>query len=365
MLTELRTALNNKPTYLFFTVTSRCNAFCDFCWNWRNVADAGKFSKPGAPVKRDELSLDEIERLTKKLPDMLVVNLFGGEPFLRSDLYEIMRLFIVNSRAKYISIPTNGYYSEKILEDISKISAEFPQTFFKILISIDGPGIEHDKLRKLKNGYANAIETSKKMAELRTQRKNLSLSCNINYNSITQNFIESFVKDMMDLKYYDSIYADLIRGDDLVDRSLLNVDLQKFDEIQNLLKKYNLNSNNPFSPLHKAIEQKTSDTIKKSLSRPQNRVFKCYAGKKILLLTDIGDVYACEHLLNKKMGNIRDHEYDLNALLESSTARAIRSSIEKKECNCHWECAINTSNIFDVTNYPDLIFKTIKNIAAL
>jgi hypothetical protein len=96
MLIELTRALNLHSNYLYFMVTSRCNAFCDFCWNWKNVADAGKLHRPGDPVLRKELSLEEIDRFTRKLPSMLLVDFFGGESFFRQDLKEIISLFAVN-----------------------------------------------------------------------------------------------------------------------------------------------------------------------------------------------------------------------------------------------------------------------------
>jgi MoaA/NifB/PqqE/SkfB family radical SAM enzyme len=361
LLTETARALNNDPTYLFFTVTSRCNAFCDFCWNWKNVLDAGKLHRPGDPILRPELSLAEIESITIKLPPMLVVNLFGGEPFVRNDLYEIMELFVKNCDTKYISIPTNSFLTEKVIDDVTRVTKAFPQTFFKIYISLDGPALEHDKLRKVKDGYQKLMNTTKALVELRKDRSNLSLSCNINFNNRTQHYMKDFVQEVMNWKYFDSISVDLVRGE-LFDPTMLDTDQNLYQEVQDIVKNYKLFSEQPFSPLHKAIEQKTAETIRKALKRPEERVFNCFAGKKILILSDTGEVSACEHMLEKVMGNVRNFDYDLMKLLESETAKKIRQDIVDKKCNCRWECAINTSNIFDLKNYPDLILKTAANM---
>lgn len=360
MIKEVTRALNNKPTYMFFTVTSRCNAFCDFCWNWKNVSDAGKLHKPGQPIKRNELTLAEIEKMTLKLPNMLTVNLFGGEPFVRDDIYEIISLFIKNCDTQYISIPTNGSLTEKILTTVQKCLENFPKTFFKIYLSLDGPPLVHNKVRKLKNGYENLVRSLDGLVELRNKYPNLSVSCNSNFNAETQHAMKDFIQEIMSWKKFDSISVDLVRGE-LYDPKMLIVDLKLYEEIQASIKNYRPFSNQPFSPLHKAVEQKTYDVVNKALKNPNERVFDCFAGKKIFLLSDIGEVMSCEHLLDKVMGNIRDFDYDIGKLFQSANAKKLRQDIEDKKCNCRWECAINNSNICDIKKYPDLIAKTVIN----
>ena len=41
----------------------------------------------------------------------------------------------------------------------------------------------------------------------------------------------------------------------------------------------------------------------------------CVAGKKIIIIYETGDVHPCE-ILNKKLGNLKDYDYDLNKLLK-------------------------------------------------
>jgi sulfatase maturation enzyme AslB (radical SAM superfamily) len=361
MFNELPRALNNKPTYLFFTVTSRCNAFCDFCWNWENVLDAGKLYKPGQPIKRNELSLEEITKIVNNLPKMLVVNLYGGEPFVREDIAEIIELFAKNCSTKYISIPTNGFYDEKIYKTIEEASRKYPDTFFKMYLSLDGPEKEHNRIRKLKDGYQHLIKTLQGLSELRSKRNNISIACNLNYNSETQIYMRSFVNEVMFWNIFDSISVDLVRGK-LFRQELDQVNVEEYKKIQEIVKNYHPKSSQPFSPLHKAIEQKTAEIIRLSIQSPEKRVFNCFAGKKIIILTDTGDILPCEEKLESIMGNVRNFDYDINKLLNSVEAVKIRQDIVNRKCNCRWDCGINTSNIFDIKNYPDLLIKTAKNL---
>ena len=57
-------------------VTYRCNARCSMC---------NRYKAPSKP--EEEISIETI----KKLPKMYFTNITGGEPFIRTDLKEIVR----------------------------------------------------------------------------------------------------------------------------------------------------------------------------------------------------------------------------------------------------------------------------------
>lgn len=361
MIGEISLALNSKANYLYFMPTSRCNAFCDFCWNWENVADAGKLYKPGAPIKRKEMTLEEIEQFTINLPRMLLVNLFGGEPFIREDLKEIIALFVINTKVKYISIPTNGYYTEKILDDVESSLKRFPQTFFRLYISVDGPEKIHNRIRKLKDGYQRAMSTADQLIELKKTYKNLCISINANYNADTQEIMSEYVDELLERDKYDAINVNLVRGNPY-DPKLLEVKVPRFFEIQDKIRKKRKNSDQPFSVLHQTIEEKTTEIIKDSIYNPGPRKFNCFALKKITVVTDQGDVLACEEMLDNIVGNLRDYNYSLEQVLKSPKAKELRKSIVDRKCNCRYECAINTSSVFDAKEYPRLVAKVAQKV---
>ena len=43
-------------------------------------------------------------------------------------------------------------------------------------------------------------------------------------------------------------------------------------------------------------------------------------GRKLLVVDDIGDVWPCE-ILKDKFGNLRDHDFDINKLLENTSSK--------------------------------------------
>ena len=54
------------PLQLIHFITSKCNAKCGHCFYWKNLNTKG------------ELSLEEIEKITKHLPDLVILNISGG-----------------------------------------------------------------------------------------------------------------------------------------------------------------------------------------------------------------------------------------------------------------------------------------------
>lgn len=359
MYKELTRALTSEVNYLYFTVTSRCNAFCDFCWNWENVADAGKLYKEGQEIKRKELSLAEIEKLTLNLPKMLLVDLYGGEPFVREDLKEIIDLFAVNCNTKYFSIPTNAFYTERIEETLVHALEKYPESFFRMAISIDGPAHIHNRVRKLKDGHQNAMRTVNMIAGLREKYPNISMSLNSVFNRVTQEEMPKFIEDMMELRLFDSISLGIVRGETYDPTLKDEVNIDNYFALKKRIEGYKLFNNQPFSPVQKVMEERTKKIIERAI-RGQNstREFKCFGAKKFTLLDDQGEVFACEHLLEKSLGNIRDHDYNLQAVIDGAKAREMRKAIKNKECDCIWDCAINTSNVFDPWGYPLLGLKT-------
>ena len=98
-------------------VTYRCNARCSMCNRYK------------APSKaEEEISIETI----KKLPKMYFTNITGGEPFIRTDLKEVVRELY--KKSDRIVISTNGFFTDRIID----LCKEFPQ--IGIRISIEGLG---------------------------------------------------------------------------------------------------------------------------------------------------------------------------------------------------------------------------------
>lgn len=115
--------------------TYRCNAKCNMCNIWRY---------PTKPA--DEIGVDVYE----KLPQMDSVNLTGGEPFLRSDLDDIVS--VLKSKARRVVISSNGWFVDRTIRLFEKHGNSIG-----IRISIEGLGHANDGIRGMPNGFDHAL----------------------------------------------------------------------------------------------------------------------------------------------------------------------------------------------------------------
>lgn len=110
----------NAPVYCQFVVTNRCKHQCVYC---------------NAPEKRKnepELNLDQIRKVAEKVSAMgsVFVILTGGEPFLRDDLEEIVKIFAATGMK--VRIQTMGWNAPE-----SRIKAVFDSGLSDFSLSLD------------------------------------------------------------------------------------------------------------------------------------------------------------------------------------------------------------------------------------
>ena len=108
---DRRMELCEKPFLknFFLEVTSRCNAKCEHCG-----------SSCGEKNPKDEIELKYLKKALKEVADAydatkILLNVTGGEPLLRSDLFELMQ-YAVDLGYRW-GMTTNGMLTNK---DIAK-----------------------------------------------------------------------------------------------------------------------------------------------------------------------------------------------------------------------------------------------------
>lgn len=146
------TLFTAKPRMIQFPVCDRCNARCIMCNRWQKEIK----TEIGIEKIREVFSND----LFSKVED---VNLHGGEPTLRNDLADICEVIQdACPRVKRMWISTNGFGSRRIEKRIKEILCilNFDKIeMLQINVSIDGLEETHDKIRGVKGGFRQCIET--------------------------------------------------------------------------------------------------------------------------------------------------------------------------------------------------------------
>ena len=68
-----------------------------------------------------------------------------------------------------------------------------------------------------------------------------------------------------------------------------------------------------------------------------------------------GDVYPCELLIDKSLGNLRDVNYDFKKLWFSPKADETRRFIRESKCFCTYECFLTINILFNPRMMPAVL----------
>tara|TARA_Y100000310_G_C20700067_1_gene828940 strand:+ start:1166 stop:2197 length:1032 start_codon:yes stop_codon:yes gene_type:complete len=329
---------NILPEYVTFFVTSRCNLKCKHCFFWKELNK-----------NSDELSLEEIEKISLNMGDFAVLSLTGGEPFLREDLFDIVKIFYKNNNLKHIVIPTNGTIPiNGLVENILKAC---PKLKIRIFVSIDHIKKEHDKIRGVGGTFDKAIKTFKELKTIKN--KHLKVGTITTFSKYNENEIFDIYHWLKDNLNPDLMNFPIVRGNPQ-DASIKDIQINIYERLMKVLNK------NLEGGLIKSAKQIMTE-LNIGIVKKNKYITPCYAGSINAVIYANGDTYPCE-ILNSKMGNLRDHNYNFKELWFSNKSKEIRSGIKKTKCFCTHGCNMLPNIIFNQKYYPKILLKYLEDL---
>lgn len=339
------------PVTLTHFVTQRCNARCPHCFVDFKSAE-------------NELNLEQIEKIASTTgPCLRNVAITGGEPFIRDDLFEIAKIWYKNSTVKSIVLPTNGSFPERIELFCQKAAKEnLPISFF---VSYDFIEEKHSQYRGLNNLHLKIKETDKIIKSF-NDKFNLTYQITIAPNTY-ETALETY-QYMRDIIQAQNINCIMIRGEKA---SQLDENTRK--KIAEVYRQIQIQKSNDFD--NKLIKGFNDNSLTSTLINAKNRMLwkytlktfvenqyisPCTAGSLFGIIYHDGSVAPCE-LLDTKLGNLKDFNYDFLECWHSLNANKIRREIKTSKCFCTDECSWLT-NIFSSPRYfGELAYYIIKN----
>lgn len=187
--------LSQIPFWTVLTITSKCNLFCNYCFNDYDYPLAGR-------NKRKWLGLEEY----KKIVDMLYlagtrdIILTGWEPFASGFIFELMEY--IREKWIFIRINTNGtLLSDEILE---KLSQNFSLNLMVSMHEFNNK--DYYEINKLWAKNFEGIETLKSFED-KFEKKVIQLEKIKNFPNITLDFLTILTpKNIMHLeKIYEFV----------------------------------------------------------------------------------------------------------------------------------------------------------------
>ena len=108
----LQDSFGRRFPYIRLSITDVCNFKCGYCLPNGYQKDKSD--------NRTFLSLEEVQRLAKGLSQLGIskIRLTGGEPTVRKDFFDIVKILKQNSGIKKTVITTNGYKLNQLAEQI-------------------------------------------------------------------------------------------------------------------------------------------------------------------------------------------------------------------------------------------------------
>ena len=318
-----------SPLVLTFSVTNRCNSRCKTCYIWK------------APARvSEELSLDEIELIFKSMDRLYFLNISGGEPFLREDLTEIIRLAKKYLSPNIIHIPSNGIavdLIEKRVKEILEVLSD-GKTTLTIKLSLDGVGKRHDEIRGVKGNFDRVIETYRRLSKLKEKYPYFHLGINTIISKFNVDHLDEIVEFVKKLKP-DSFVTEVaeIRSELFNLQSDITPDPETYEMLIRKFMartKHDLKYKRSISRLTDVSRLVYYEYVIRIL-REKRQVLPCYAGITNAHLNPYGDVWPCCVLgYEKSMGNLRDFDYNFKELWNSEQANTVRNYIKSGKCYC-------------------------------
>jgi MoaA/NifB/PqqE/SkfB family radical SAM enzyme len=326
------------PQFIVLYVTDACNLTCRHCFYYAELN------------KAKSISLENLEKLSKSIKEVVNISFTGGEPFLRSDFPEIIHLFHKNSKMSVASVPSNGILQAKILKDVALICEQNPKLILNITISLDGQQKTHDYIRMKEGGFIKSVDTLKKLCALKKRYKNLNTGVICTINEANENEVQPLFDEINDQMDINQFQINFIRGKTKELKPAPST-LRKYKEVNTYIRKKLLNKDYKgydifLGDFYNAITQRQKKVITQTLQR-DTCVTQCYAGTSNCIIFPDGEVTACEIRYDVGMNNLKDFEWDFAKLMASKKAKETRQEILPSNCHCSFECQYSSNIVYN------------------
>ena len=285
-------------------VTYRCPMRCKMCNIWDNPTKVSEEFKP---------------ELLEKLPKVDTVNITGGEPFVREDIEDIVKILF--TKAKRIVFSTSGYYSDRIIQ----LARKYPQLGFRI--SIEGLSCKNDELRGRPGGFDKGLKTLLELRRMGVKDIGFGITVSNNNSSDMLQLYElnrNLKMEFATASFHNSFYFHKY------DNKVTNIDevCGNFDELIQRL----MNEKHPKSWFRAFFNLGLINYVKGG-----RRMLPCEAGTENFFIDPYGNVLPCNGMVEScwfdTMGNLHDVE-DFMTLWTGAKAKAVRDKV----ANCPKSC---------------------------
>ncbi|OGO19703.1 MAG: hypothetical protein A2144_05830 [Chloroflexi bacterium RBG_16_50_9] len=337
-----------KPAAISLTLTNRCNSHCIMCNIWKRAGEI-------PDIKSLEMSCQAIIDLlsTPMFSELVELDLTGGEPHLRDDLVDtvigigrLKQRFLPKLRS--IIITSNGFLTRQIISNYQKILSALRETNIDLVsvISIDGIGETHDRIRGTRGAFELASSTISGLLKIKKEYPNFIIGIKTTVLPQNINTLDSILNLALAKNLFHIISAVLFtkaRFRNAENRGELMLGPAEFQEVLKFYRRQELETSYFYSR-------------ECSFLATGRKQWTCAALCNYLFIDYDGKVYPCE-MISEPIGDVR--KQGLEDIWYSTSAHYWRKRIGRLEfCQtCHEPGAIRYSACTEGLSYLKFLVK--------
>jgi MoaA/NifB/PqqE/SkfB family radical SAM enzyme len=309
------------PYKVTLVATYRCNFRCEMCSIWRKSSV-------------DEMTPAEVESFFGRWSQFSWVHLTGGELFMRRDLEDIVTAIVKSDRSLYLlNFPTTGWFGDRTIGLVERILKRDIGRLM-ITISIDGPGELHDAMRGLTGSWERAIETFRRLRAIR--RRNFQVVVGMTLFGKNARFVDATIDAIR------AVVPDFQRSD-----LHLNIGHESAHYFANpgyladsrshlvaeAIEAHRTANGSRLHPV-RFLEDRYQALVS-NYYRAHKSPLPCTALASSCFVDPYWGLYPCS-IWDESLGNLRERDFDLLDLWESSRARELRDAVVGERCPHCW-----------------------------
>ena len=310
-----------QPREVNIELTHRCNLRCKMCGVWTK----------GVDQRLRELTAQEYLDIFSQMKDLgvKIVTLAGGEPFLRKDLFDIIKA--AKSRGLKCYVFTNG-----TLINNHAVEHIFSHQIDKMIFSIDGMGPVHDSIRGVPGAFDKAAGALTAIVAERKARGLIKPEIDIHLTLLKENIgeISRLIAFCQKLGVNFSFQPYSESNEQVVEQTFL--DRGSIGSVRYLPHNETLRfSEENVAQIKEELARMPVSFYTKLLSSFSVEDFiqglmpikKCYITRNFMMIDPYGNVFPCTNLDSYIAGNIR--ELSLSKIWQGKKYTALRKSLSK------------------------------------
>jgi len=360
-------SLNSKRQLesVFLFTTGKCNAKCVQCFYANDMAK-----------KAEDLTFDEIKKISETAGTIKRLWLSGGEPTLREDLPAIIEMFYKNNHITDINFPTNALKADRLVEWITRLRKSCPDCNIVVSVSFDGFGQTHDTQRGVNSFYTTAAALKKINDNFKDDGHVIT-----NIATVVTKYNVNEILDFMAWVYGRfNVTTHTIEAARGVTREegVKVVTEKSMREMQEKIAPYYINYAQRIGAgmnfigrgltklFYVGLMQAWSNIRMKNLDKPTCWNMDCTAGETSLVLDYDGRFRACE--IREPVGNVKDYNCDVQAIMSGEAMKKEVAAIGHgytANCWCTHGCWIMSSLNFNPGKMVSMLIKAYKETKRL